>query len=127
FQESTVLIRSGSSLVFEPVDPCHWIAGSRCHECRMSSGSTDLPVSSSDAFICAHTSAFASALVHRLAGLPYRRPGVVQSETSTDRQSTAVPSPYVAAKLLVQCGPWEMAVSDHGESMKAMCPAVMSA
>ncbi len=36
----------------------------------MSSGSTDLPVSSSDAFSCAQTSAFTSALVQRLAGLP---------------------------------------------------------
>ena len=36
----------------------------------MSSGSTDLPVSSSEAFICAQTSAFTSALVHRFAGLP---------------------------------------------------------
>jgi hypothetical protein len=70
FHESTVLMSSGSSLVLRLVTGFHRIAGSRNQECSRSSGSTDRPVSSREAFICAQTSALISLRVHSLAGLP---------------------------------------------------------
>jgi hypothetical protein len=69
------------------------MAGSRNHECRISSGSTDSPLSSRWALICSQTSRAISGAVHAFAGLPLNMPGVSQSETSTDRQSTTDPSP----------------------------------
>ncbi len=55
------------------------------------SGSSFAAVSCSR--ICAQTSSTISALVQRLAGLPWTIPGASQLDTSTDKQSAYVPSP----------------------------------
>ena len=65
----------------------------------------------------AHTSSSTSSWVHCMATLPSRLLGVDQSETSTERTPSTLPSPVCAKSKPRQNWRWEIEVSAHSESM----------
>src|SRR4030095_9644829 len=96
------------------------------HVCIMLSSSKHLPFTTSDLFICSHTSFLISSALHSFAGLPYKTPGSSQSETSHDKTDFVLPS----AKLLIgkpfQNCSCDIAVIAHGLSAKMIWPLFRS-
>jgi hypothetical protein len=113
--EPAVLISSGSRLA-AALGLGNSIAGSRNHSRTRASSSTGCGPSFKWSVSWPHTSWRISSRVQRAATLPVRRPGVCQSETSTERIPRTWPSPYPARSTSGQNCAWEIEVSAHSES-----------